>query len=98
MESYFDTKYQFLDPKLVGFGGLNVKIGAELTKLWLFLIFKQIPIHFFARARARDISREFPALIPGNGKWRGPGIPGTKRYLWYCRVPPSSMRSVEVLH
>ena len=44
-----------------------------------FLIFKQIPIHFFARARARDISREFPALIPGNGKWRGPGIPGNSR-------------------
>ena len=29
-----DTKNQFLDPKLVRFGGLNVKIGLELTKLW----------------------------------------------------------------
>ena len=30
----FDIKNQFLDPKLVGFGSLNVKIGLELWKLW----------------------------------------------------------------
>ena len=30
----FDTKNQFLDPKLVEFGILNVKIGLELSKLW----------------------------------------------------------------
>ena len=32
----FDSKNQFLDPKLVGFGSLNVKIGLELTKLWQY--------------------------------------------------------------
>ena len=32
----FDTKIQFLDLNLVGFGGLNVKIGQELWKLGLF--------------------------------------------------------------
>ena len=32
----FDTKNQFLDPNLVGFGSLNVKIGLELTKLWQY--------------------------------------------------------------
>ena len=42
----FDTKNQFLDPKFVGFGSLNVKIKLELTKLWQYKIFKRIPIHF----------------------------------------------------
>ena len=32
----FDTKNQLLDPKLVGFGSLNIKIGLELTKLWQY--------------------------------------------------------------
>ena len=32
----FDSKNQFLDPKLVGFGSLNVKIGLKLWKLWQY--------------------------------------------------------------
>ena len=32
----FDTKNQSLGPNLVGFGGLNVKIGRELWKLGHF--------------------------------------------------------------
>ena len=35
----FDSKNQFLDPKLVRFGCLNVKIGRDMTKLWHFLHF-----------------------------------------------------------
>ena len=31
-----DTKNQLIDPKIVGFGSLYVKIGRELTKLWQY--------------------------------------------------------------
>ena len=33
-QNHIDTKNQFLDPKLVGFGILHIKIGLELSKLW----------------------------------------------------------------
>ena len=44
----FDTKNQFLDPELVGFGSLNVKIGLELSKLWYYWFSIKSP-YFFLR-------------------------------------------------
>ena len=43
----FDTKNQFLDPNLVGFGSLNVKIGLELTKLWQYWFSSKSPYIFW---------------------------------------------------
>ena len=58
----FDTKNEFLDLNLVGFGSLNVKIGRELTKLWQY-----------CKANPNSNSSKSPYIF---GTGTGPGYPG----------------------
>ena len=58
----FNSKNQFLDPKLVGFGSLNVKIGLELTKLLQYWFSSNSPYIFsqfshFSHCNSRENAR-----------------------------------------